>query len=166
MSVGFVGQVSVLVECCAMPMGRQANGENGGKHVLVWNQIDLEPEDRNASNKPTAPPGRLGYICTQLDFSGFQSLRTFINGVNQCLLLVNTLQLHVWCSYSRSFLNVRPRMGSVARRACDKITTISRCVSVSATPRRAVASLGASSIYIFPVIVCFLLYKYNKSVLT
>lgn len=62
-----------------MPVGRQANGENGGKHVLVWNQIDLEPEDRNASNKPVAPPGRLGYICVHLFLSGFFQFVTYFH---------------------------------------------------------------------------------------
>lgn len=54
MSAGFVGQVSQC-QSSEMPASVRANGEAGGKHVLVWNQIDLDPEDRQASSKPVQP---------------------------------------------------------------------------------------------------------------
>ncbi|XP_046681162.1 putative inorganic phosphate cotransporter isoform X1 [Homalodisca vitripennis] len=54
-----LGQVC-SVTAVTMPASVRANGESGGKHVLVWNQIDLDPEDKNASSKPIEPEACLG----------------------------------------------------------------------------------------------------------
>lgn len=45
-----------------MPANARANRELGGKHVLVWNQIDLidqrDTEDKNAITVQTMPEGK------------------------------------------------------------------------------------------------------------
>ncbi|KAG8296807.1 hypothetical protein J6590_048882 [Homalodisca vitripennis] len=65
-----LGQVC-SVTAVTMPASVRANGESGGKHVLVWNQIDLDPEDKNASSKPIEPEGYLyiyARMCMRLPF--------------------------------------------------------------------------------------------------
>ncbi|XP_054274203.1 putative inorganic phosphate cotransporter isoform X1 [Macrosteles quadrilineatus] len=54
-----------------MPGNVRANGDTGGKHVLVWNQIDLDPEDKKANSVPE-PEGCVGlrHVVTAMLFLG------------------------------------------------------------------------------------------------